>query len=500
MVHNLKTIKWIIIGLWAAVFVYSFNLGWFWVVLFSLFGIFLSLFLVRKIIKFYYFYILLGLLIGFLIIGFRIYFITPVTNISLDQQVGQVVNLTGYIVDNPDYRDQLVRLTVDVDDSKILVVSSPYLDFSYGDLVSLSGRLEHPKNFIGSGGKEFDYVNYLRVKGVGYLVRTEEIEIIGNKRNILYGFLFRLNSLFVDALGYVLPEPYAGLSAGLLLGAKHGLGEKINEDFRLTGLIHIVVLSGYNVTIIAAAIIYLLSYLPRRIAIILGALGIILFAFMVGGGATVVRSSIMACCALLARLVGRNYDAVISLVIAGSIMILINPFILMFDLGFQLSFIATLGLIYFSPFLVFLFRKLPVFLREILATTVAAQLAVAPFLLYKTGELSLISPVANAIVLPFIPLTMFLSFLAGVFGLINWYIALPFSFSAFVFLKFIISTVDYLANLPFAAFNWSINLPILFLVYILYIIFVYHFRNKLDFTRWSELGIIDPLIRSNNKK
>lgn len=144
-----------------------------------------------------------------------------------------------------------------------------------------------------------------------------------------------------------------------MLGVKESLGEGLEEDFVDTGLVHIVVLSGYNVTIIAEAIIRTLSFVSVMAGIYIGGIAIAVFAIMTGAGATIIRASIMAILALIARATGRRYEITRALFIAGFLMILENPYILLYDISFQLSFLATVGLIYLSPVFENIFKFFP---------------------------------------------------------------------------------------------------------------------------------------------
>lgn len=173
-----------------------------------------------------------------------------------------------------------------------------------------------------------------------------------------------------------------------------------------------MVLSGYNVTIISEFIMGMLSFLPKMIGTSLGALSIILFAIMVGGSATIIRASIMALLVLLARVTGRVSDMTRALFLAGFVMVLHNPQIVVFDPSFQLSFMATLGLISLSPKLNSIFKFVPTkfYLRETVSATISTQIFVLPLLLYMMGELSLVAVFVNLLVLMFIPLTMLFGF------------------------------------------------------------------------------------------
>jgi len=178
---------------------------------------------------------------------------------------------------------------------------------------------------------------------------------------------------------------------------------------------------------------------------------------MTGGSATVVRASLMAILVIVARATGRLYDITRALLLAGFLMILHNPKILVFDTSFQLSFLSTLGLIYLSPTiekrLGFITEKLQ--LRQIAAATIATQIFVLPLLLYQMGQLSLVALPANLLILPTIPWTMLFGFLAGAIGFVSQIIALPFAFIAYILLTFQLKIVAFFATLSFA----SISIP-----------------------------------------
>ncbi|MCH8329246.1 MAG: ComEC/Rec2 family competence protein [Nanoarchaeota archaeon] len=183
-----------------------------------------------------------------------------------------------------------------------------------------------------------------------------------------------------------------------MLGTKQSLGEELKQDFIDTGIVHIVVLSGYNVTIVSDAIVGFFGYfLSGMVAFSLGLISIVFFAIMTGAGATIVRASIMAILVLIARRIGRTYEITRALLLAGLVMLIHNPWILVFDISFQLSFLATVGLIYLAPRFEKYVRFLPKFwdIRGIFAATIATQLFVLPFILYKMGTLSLVSPFVN---------------------------------------------------------------------------------------------------------
>lgn len=378
---------------------------------------------------------------------------------------------------------------------QIKVATKKYPSFSYGDEVYVKGKLLRPVNFKSENGRIFDYVSYLSKDEIYFEMKSAEVSLIVKdgrdllhpndpdsfhisekikkiKNGVIY-YLFRIKRLFIHSLEKNLGEPQSSLAGGLIVGEKASLGKKILEDFRTVGLTHIIVLSGFNITIIADTMRRLLSFLPRVWGIIIGGIGIALFGALVGGGATVVRSCFMAGIALSADLIRRDYNVLRALILVGLLMIIHNPKILFYDPSFQLSFLATLGLIILAgPIekkLVFITERFG--LRGIVSSTIATQIFVSPFLLHMMGQISLIGMVVNILVLPLVPLTMLMVFMTGILGLISPVLAsLPAWFSHFL-LSYELLMVNTFSKFPYAVFSikafsfwWVVGVYVVFAV------------------------------------
>ncbi len=421
--------------------------------------------------------------------------------------IGERISGRGTILDEPIQKESGQSLTVFSEKMIIASTSMPctssikikiktalYPRFKFNDDILFQGKLSRPINF--GTQNVFDYIGYLAKDDIYLEIKSGKVKLydghdisedtvtIGNhfedgtysiskyiskKINSSISTIYRFKNNFENILKMNLAEPYASLATGLVVGEKASLGRDLLDDFRKVGLIHIIVLSGYNITIVGDSLRKVLIFLPRVWGISLGALGIVLFGIMVGGGATVVRTCIMACIALLAQLIRRDYSVLRSLIFAGLIMLILNPMILLYDPSFQLSFLATFGLIIFGNRFdkIFSFITEKFGLRSIFASTFATQIFVTPFLLYRMGQISIIGLVVNILVLPIIPLTMLFVFLTGVCGLIYLPLAKPLSMIAFIFLKYEITLVRFFADLPYSSLNVS-NINIYF-VYAYYI-------------------------------
>jgi competence protein ComEC len=412
----------------------------------------------------------------------------------LDKYVGQRVTVHGSIDNEIDLRETSQRFVFETTSftpeggaasslKKMIYVSTAlYPRFAYGDELILTGKLLRPQPFETDSGRLFDYQAYLRKDGIAFVMSKPKIEVVSHgKASNIRSLLIQVKSSFIDHLSRVMPEPENALLGGLLVGAKRSLGTELSATFRIVGLIHIVVLSGYNLTIIAQFFMALFSRLNRQVRLILGALSIVAFALMVGLSATVVRASLMAILALTAEFSYRRYDVSRALALTAFLMLLHNPMILTFDPSFQLSFLATIGLIYVSPIVL---RFLPRIIRrsvfkEIVVTTLSTQLFVTPYLLYLTGNLSLIALLSNILVLPVIPIAMFSGFLTGLLSFISSVLATPFAGVTYFILSYVLSIIDLLSRVPFASLSVRVfPLWVVVIVYACMISFLFLHAKK----------------------
>jgi competence protein ComEC len=376
---------------------------------------------------------------------------------------GHEVTLEARIVREPEMREKTLHLYVEsVDDmrsgERVLVtldrLSSDAQALAYGDTLTITGTLKAPESFTTDGGRTFDYPGYLRARDVYYLMSYADV--VSHERDAS-GFMTRVfayKQQFQEVITTSLTQPSAGLGEGVLLGVRRALGTELEEVFRTTGIIHIVVLSGYNIMIVVTWLTYLLAYIAApRLRMIVGVLAICTFVLLVGASPTAIRAGIMAALLLIARGTGRTYAVVRALMLAGILMLLAQPFLLVHDTGFQLSFLATLGLILLAPHVERWIIDVPAQFgfRNMLAATIAAQIVVTPLLLYHTGLFSIVSIIVNALVLPVIPVAMLLTFLTGVLGLVSATLGMLVGFAAYVSLAYVILVAEFFAAMPFAA-------------------------------------------------
>jgi competence protein ComEC len=297
----------------------------------------------------------------------------------------------------------------------------------YGDHLQASGFLKPPPDIEG-----FDYAGYLARQGVYGVVSDPVIHsVVREGANPVVSTLFAFRRKALAVLRILFPEPESALLAGILLGEESEIPSPLEEAFSRTGTSHIVAISGFNISIIAGIFLSLTQGLPRRVpGWLLAAAGIALYTVLVGAAASVVRSAIMGGMAIFARQMGRRSHGLTSLAFAGAAMTFVNPWTL-WDIGFQLSFAATLGLLLYADPLQNGFERL--LLRrfskeharsaasaagEIFLMTFAAQITTLPLMLFYFNNLSLSAFLVNPLILSVQPMVMVGGGLALLLGML----------------------------------------------------------------------------------
>ena len=400
------------------------------------------------------------------ILGSAVYSIlAPTPQIpALDSYLGERISLEGVIIEDPDKREDTMHLTIRVDTvnakviskrAKILVIEDRFTEARYGDRVRVSGVVKRPESFETETGRTFEYRKYLLASGITHVISFGNLKILSQgEGNPVIGALLSLKHLMLSGIQASVPEPESALLAGLLLGEKQSLGVPITDAFRKAGVIHIIVLSGYNVSLVVNAILFVaLSFLKREYALSIASISILAFAIMTGASETTIRASAMALIVLLAKYLNRPADGIRILLMVAAGMALWSPYLVLYDLSYQLSILATLGLILFSDPIA---KKLThvsetLGFREILATTLGTQFTVLPILVISVGQISLISILTNILVLQAVPLAMLTGFAASLVALISAGLAFPFSAIAYAILHYIIAVSVWFGSLPFSA-------------------------------------------------
>ncbi|TXH05365.1 MAG: ComEC/Rec2 family competence protein [Candidatus Moraniibacteriota bacterium] len=330
-----------------------------------------------------------------------------------------------------------------------------------GERLDFSCQLKRPENFEPG----FDYQMLLASRGTGYLCeRGGQAAISADGGFSLRKTLYAIQSGFRDRVNALLPEPESGLLTGLLVGGGDRLAPETRDAFARAGLSHIVAVSGYNMSVVADGLVILALGLGlwRRGAVMAAVLGLALFLLVIDGSAASLRAALMAWLAFGAYFIGRPAASWNGLLLAGALMLLANPLLLRYDVGFQLSFLATAALLVFARhFETFeFFRHWYGKVAALFLTTVVIELFTLPVIVGTFGTFSLVAPLANALVLPLVPLAMF----AGL-GAVLWAAIVPalgFLIVPFVWLPLaaIIRSAEALAALPGASLSGLDSSPV----------------------------------------
>ena len=389
------------------------------------------------------------------------------------------VTVTGLVVDEPDVRDRFVNLRVEVDSIQVSggaqlpmqgvvqVQTYRFPVIEYGSRLRITGILETPPE-----GETFSYRTYLARQGIHSLMSLPNITTLAeNEGSPLYETIFAFKSRAQATIAQLIPEPQAALLTGILLGNDNGLPPTLDDAFRLTGMTHIIAISGFNIAILVAILVRLAEpFLSRRGAVVFALVGISLYTLLVGADASVVRAALMGSIYLVTnRWLGRPNFAYASLFLAGFVMTAIRPFTL-WDVGFQLSFAATLSLmLYADPLTQWVRRglqrwltrewveKVMGILSEAVILTIAAQILTLPLMIGYFGQLSLISLLANALILPVQPAVMIWGGLATLTGLVLPVVGQLFAWVAWLFLGYTIWMVRLFAAVPGAAIPLTVS-------------------------------------------
>ena len=346
--------------------------------------------------------------LGFgVIFCFMILWDTQTTN-QYQAGFGQTINTTGYVVARPSITssgNQALIVRPDGFTQDLRVSLYHHTVAQQGERVWIRGILKQPENF-----DNFNYVAYLRKHNITAELSKPRIIILQNPPHNLSGWLGKLRQQVIAISHRTLNEHSSAIVLGMLIGHKEQLPAEVEDSFRKSGLIHILVVSGFNLTIIALGVGVFAKLAGRRLIDVLALVLIWLFVILVGATAAVIRAAVMASIIILARFSGRLAVSAASLLLAVVIMSALNPWQLFYDIGFQLSVAATFGVLEASRLRVRLGAE--GWLSELLWPSLGAILCTAPIIAHYFGTLSTVAPLANLLVLPLVPYLMLFGALA----------------------------------------------------------------------------------------
>lgn len=366
---------------------------------------------------------------------------------------------------------------------KVLLYMPLYSNYQYGDKLQIFCQLFKPEPIA-----DFAYHEYLAKQDIYSICFPEEVKILERKKgNIFTQIAFEVKNKVKLAIEQNIKEPEGSVLATLLLGIKKEVPSEVRNWFSLTGTAHILAISGLHVSVLAKILLYFaISFLglARPKAFYFVVLILIFYVLLAGAPASAIRAGMMGFLVLLAEKIGRRSYPLNLIILAAALILLFNPKLLKSDIGFQLSFSTVLGITLLEDYFFSLFnflKFLPNKLRTIqnyLATTCSAYLFSLPLLLFYFGNLSLVAPIVNVLILPILPLVMGLGFIFAFGTLIYFFLAKILAWPVWLFLHYILWVVKFFARLSFLSFNLGkINFFLVVSLYFLIIVFVIKARQ-----------------------
>lgn len=347
---------------------------------------------------------------------------------SFNQYHNQTVSIIGTVVRAPEKKPekQLIRINPEyVNGEKrnhsldVVIHGDGASRFRHGDHVVITGKFTLRSDFISDTQRTVPYRLMGYSKGIAGDIRYPESYEIQKTQETVLGFFDSIKQRFLRSLESVFMPPASGLLAGMMIGDTSSLNDDMLDVFRMVGLIHIVVLSGYNITLIANAFVRIFAFRGYHQRLLLAMIALIIFIGVVGISQTALRAGIMALCVFLSRYLIRPHVITRALLYALCSMIWISPYALLFDLSLQLSFLATVGIVYVFPVLQKQYSSLAEKMwGEILLQTIAVNSVVLPIILYQIGTISPVLLPLNIIVLGFIPLLTIGGFMITLIGML----------------------------------------------------------------------------------
>ncbi len=415
---------------------------------------------------------ILGFCVFFLVLGIIRFQITEF-NIENDKlkklnDGPEKITLVGQIIDGPDIRNKIQRLKVKVRDSIILVTVGRYPEYNYLDQIKITGELKTPMIT-----EDFNYKNYLLKDGIYSVMDFPKTELISRNKNynaftFLYDKILFAKEKLKDSINKNFSRPQNFIVEGIILGNDKNTPKDLKDKFNKIGLSHITAVSGSNIVILISLLMPLLLMLGlwRGQAFYFSLIFIWFYILLVGLPVSGVRAVIMGSVFLLAEKLGRQSNGSRIIVLAATLMLVQNPLLLFYDIGFQLSFLALMGIIYLKPIIDILLKlnnnhleKLPArgtaggkiknliyknlnYLLDIVSVTIAAQISVLPIIVYNFGNISLVAPVTNLLILPIIPWLMMLGFASSIFGIFSNFLGWVFYLPSWLLLTYFLKVID----------------------------------------------------------
>jgi len=451
---------------------------------------------------------------AFAFAGIRFAYVPQTSSLAQYNNSGGVT-ITGVVIAEPDVRDDRIQLQVAAEQiltisgefntsGNVLVQARRTADVAYGDRIRATGQLIAPQEF-----DTFSYADFLARRAVFSIMRNASVDVTDSGfGSPLVALLLEIKARAQTSINQALPEPQAALLSGILLGNENGIDPALEADFAAVGASHIIAISGFNMVIISGVVMGLLGRVTDRriLSTSAGILIIIAYTVFVGANAAVVRAAAMSILLAIAPLFKRKTYVPASLGAVLIVMTLHNPTVL-WDISFQLSFFAVLGLALFTEPLTRWFdalldrlfaydmaRFIGGILNEPLIVTLAAQITTLPLIVLYFQRLSLVSILVNLLVIPVQAALLLVGGMATIIGLFIPIVAQLLYWFDWLLLSWSIGVVRVFADLPFADVSFAVDPRLILLFYATVLIGAIMDATKPDWTirlaRWIQARLV----------
>lgn len=364
---------------------------------------------------------------------------------------GQVV-LIGVINDEPDVRDTSQKLNVKIGNSEVLVTTDKYPEYNYLDKVKLTGKLEAPAVY-----DDFNYKNYLLKDGIYSVMNYPKISALGGEKNPnifqkIYSGILWFKGKMNESIQQNFAPPHSLLLQGIILGNNKNMTSDLRDKLNAAGLRFLTAISGVHVVILSAMLMaFLLALgLYRSQAFYFSIIFIWLYIILTGFSASGIRAATMGSIFLLAEKLGRQNTSSRTIVLAGAAMLLQNPLLLLYDVGFQLSFLASLGIIYLKPaienFLKIILKNNFAELSGIISVTITAQVFTLPIMVFNFGNISLLATITNTLILPIVPWILGFGFVFSIAGAFSSFLGFIFSIPLWLLTAYFLGVMNFFSR------------------------------------------------------
>ena len=357
----------------------------------------------------------------------------------------QNITFTGIVVKEPDIRSDSIKLTIKSDENGsrlILVTTNRYPEYQYGDKLKISGKLKKPEIF-----EDFNYKDYLAKDGIYSVMYWPKVELLMREKFSFYGMILEFKDGLRESIYRNFSPPQSSILGAIILGDKSRIPSELKEKLNIAGVRHMTAVSGMHVAILTSILMTFLIGLGfwKKQAFYFTITLVVLFIIMTGLQPSAIRAGIMAGLFLLSQYLGRSNISARAIIFAAAIMLIHNPLLLRLDVGFQLSFLAMLGIIYLMP----IFKT---WLKSgVLVMTLSAQVFTLPILIYNFGYVSIVTPLTNILIVPILPFIMGLGFLSGISGMIFQPLSWILSWPVWLLLTYVTKLVDWFSQIPWAS-------------------------------------------------